>query len=80
VKKEARQLMAQAIPPTDWLNAEESMRRDFYWQYVIEKWLWQAPSAIPPRPELRFTGRDVPTVEALQDFGYIMVPESTVSH
>jgi hypothetical protein len=73
--------MAQVISPTDWLNAEESMRRDFYWQYLIEKWLWQAPSAIPPRPtELKETGREVPTVEALQDFSYIKVPESTASH
>lgn len=73
--------MAQVIPLTDRLNAEESMRRQFYWQYLIEKWLWQAPSAIPPRPaELKETGREVPSVEALQDFGYIMVPESTVSH
>jgi hypothetical protein len=79
--KEARQVMAQAIPPTEWLNAEESMRNDFYWQYLVETWLWQARSAIPPRPaELRETGREVPSVEALQDFGYVMVPESTVSH
>ena len=74
--------MAQAISPTDWLNVEESMRQGFYWQYIVEKWLWQAPSAIPPpRPaELSETGREAPSVEALQDFGYVMVPESTVSH
>jgi hypothetical protein len=73
--------MAIAIHPNDWLNAEESMRRSFYWQFLVEEWLWQAPNAVPPRPALlKETGREAPSVEALQDFGYVMVPESTGSH
>ena len=73
--------MAIAIPTNDWLNAEELMRRSVYWQFLVETWLWQAPAAVPPRPAvLSDAGREAPSMEALQDFSYVMVPESTVSH
>lgn len=77
--------MARAVPTTDWLNAEESTRRSVYWEYLVEKWLWRAPFALPPRTEAlseseNTARRGAPSVEALQDFGYVMVPESTVSH
>ena len=73
--------MAILVPPNDWLNVEESTRCSFYWQFLVEKWLWQAPIAVPPRPtELSDTGREATSVEALQDGSYVMVPESTASH
>ena len=73
--------MAIEIPPNERLNVEEAMRRSFYWQFLFETWLWKAPTAVAPRPvELNDTGREAPSIEALQDFGYVMVPESSVSH
>ncbi len=73
--------MADAIPRSEWLEAEELASRDTYWQYLIKLWLWQAPFAVPPLPvELDAAGREAPSQEALQDNGWVMVPESQISH
>ena len=73
--------MAEAIPRPEWLEAEESVSRNTYWQYLMELWLWRAPFAVPPREaELAAAGREVPSMEALQDNGWVMVPESQISH
>ena len=73
--------MAQTIAEQDWLEVEDATRRDAHWQYLVERWLYQAPFAVRPRPaELSGTARKAPTPEALQDFGWIMVPESQISH
>ena len=73
--------MAEAIPRSEWLEVEESVSCDTYWQYLMNTWLWQAPFAVPPRPvELDVPGRGAPSLEALQDNGWVMVPESQISH
>ena len=73
--------MAEAISRSEWLEAEESVSRDIYWQFLMKSWLWQAPFAVPPRPaELGAAGREAPSQEALQDNGWVMVPESQISH
>ena len=73
--------MAEAIPRSEWLEAEESVSRDIYWQYLMDQYLWQAPFAVPPRPiQHAASGRGAPSVEDLQDNGWVMVPESQISH
>ena len=71
--------MAEAIPRSEWLEAEESVSRDIYWQYLMDQYLWQAPFAVPQRP-IEPAGREAPSIEALQDNGWVMVPESQISH
>ncbi len=73
--------MARTIPSSDWLNVEADERRGAYWQYLVTQWLWRDPFAVVQQPvDLGDDGWDIPTPEALQDFGYIMVPESQISH
>jgi hypothetical protein len=73
--------MAQAIDRDQWLETEEYVSRSTYWQYLVERWLWQAPFAVLPQPdELGGPSRKAPSVEALQDNGWLMVPESQISH
>lgn len=73
--------MARAIPPNDWLTAEENEMRCAYWQYLVKHWLWQAPFAVVHETvEVKEKVWDAPSPETLQDFGYVMVPESQGSH
>ena len=73
--------MASAISPSHWLTAEESEIRCAYWQYLVKHWLWQAPFAVVPHAvKVKERAWDAPSQEALQDFGYVMVPESQGSH
>ena len=73
--------MAQAIEEKDWSEVEETGRRNAYWEYLVQRWLYQAPFAVMPQPaEMSGEGRKAPSPEALQDFGWVMVPESQISH
>ncbi len=73
--------MAISIPPQEWMSVEEMERRCVYWQYLVERWLWQAPMAVMPQGmNPVHKGREVPSMEALQDGSWVMVPESQASH
>jgi hypothetical protein len=73
--------MARAIRSSDWLNVEEDERRGAYWQYLVKQWLWRDPFVVVQQPvSFKEDVWDAPTPEALQDFGYIKVPESQISH
>ena len=79
--EESEALMAISIPPQEWMSVEEMERRCVYWQYLVERWLWQAPMAVMPQGMNPVDkGREVPSMEALQDGSWVMVPESQASH
>ena len=80
-RRKAGSTMAESIQKKDWLEIEDTLRRNSYWEYTLERWLWQAPFAlIPPSTDFAQQGRKVPSPEALQDFGWVKVPESQISH
>lgn len=72
--------MAHAIPKREWLETEEMTLRAAYLRFLVERWLWQAPFAVLHGDMTETSGVQVPSAQALQDFGWIMEPESTVSH
>ncbi len=81
VVDESEALMAKLIPPQEWMSVEEMERRCVYWQYLVETWLWKAPMAVMPQGMNPVDKtREVPSMEALQDGSWVMVPESQASH
>ncbi len=74
--------MAEAIPRKDWLEAEEIALRTTYMEYLVERWLWQAPFALLQDSSARSPGLRVstPSPRALQHYGWILEPTSQASH
>jgi hypothetical protein len=74
--------MATAIRISDWLEQEDAIRREMYWQQVVQGWLWQIPFAVV-RPELaaaEASRPQAPSRQALQNYGWLKEPHSTLSH
>ncbi len=75
--------MASAVRRRDWLEQEDAIRREVYWGEVVRGWLWQIPFAVAVRPALGETEpvrAQAPSREALQSFGWLKEPHSTLSH
>lgn len=74
--------MAHAVRKSEYLALEESIRRQIYWDHVVQGWLWQLPGTVLRDPEEmpRADRREAPSPRALQDYGWLKEPESALSH
>ncbi len=73
--------MATTVHKDEWLKIEEDLLRHMYWEFLVGRWLREAPFSILSEPAVRDPMLfDTPTPEALEDFGWLKVPESPVSH
>lgn len=75
--------MASAVGRRDWLEQEDAIQREFYWVEVVRGWLWQIPFAVVVRPALAETEAaraQTPSRQALQSYGWLKEPHSTLSH
>jgi len=66
--------VAEAIPRTEWSEAEEYGQRLAYWEYLVNSWLvpgpaiFKEPSDEPPLGE--------PRAPSLHDYGWLLEPDS----
>ncbi len=73
--------MAHAVRPSDYLAIEETVRRQTYWEQVVQGWLWRLPCALLLEADPRATQRqEAPSTRALQNYGWLKEPLSSVSH
>jgi hypothetical protein len=80
-RSEREGTMAERIHSTDWMEIEQSICRQVYWQHVIEGWLWQGPFSVVVNPDPPTARRaELPTPQALQHYGWLKEPHSTHSH
>lgn len=71
--------MAHAIPKAEWSEAEEHRGRLFYWEYLVNHWLMPGPSVIHEQSEPH-TSLVAPSPESLQQYGWLLEPESICEH
>lgn len=71
--------MAHAIPRGEWSEAEEHQGRLFYWEYLVSRWLLPGPSVIHEQSE-HGGPLAAPSQESLQQYGWLLEPESVCEH
>ncbi len=74
--------MAQAIPKSEWLDAEDNASREAYFDFLVECWLWQHPFSLHASvaDDLPGAALSATSHHALLDFGWYQEPRSTASH
>ena len=71
--------MAHAIPRADWSDVEEHRGRLFYWEYLVNRWLMPGPSVIHEQ-SAEGASLTAPSPESLQQYGWLLEPESVCEH
>ncbi len=65
--------MAEAIPRSDWTEAEEYRERLFYWEFLVNTWLLSSPGVLKESPGPDADG--APRTPALSDYGWLLEPD-----
>lgn len=69
--------MAHAIPRASWSEVEAQRERQFYWQYLVNRWLLPGPSVLTDPEEAPSDRWSPPTAETLLENGWLLEPRTT---